>query len=124
MNMLDGKLSGEGGNLTFETNAGSIIPVPKKLMAALSKYSGEEFTVGIRPEHTGETPDSGSKIALTVIDVEPLGPHTLLIGEVGTERFTAQFSSTNKAQPDDVVDVYLDVEKVHFFRGKDGLAIR
>lgn len=124
MNMLEGKLSGSGDSLFFESESGSSIPVPKDRMSVLSQFVDEKFTLGIRPEHTSEVAGSGPKIKMKVIDIEPLGPHTLLIGEVAGEKFTAQFSSRSKAQPDDMVDVFLNVEEVHFFRDSDGRAVR
>ncbi|MEH6726342.1 MAG: sn-glycerol-3-phosphate ABC transporter ATP-binding protein UgpC [Hyphomicrobiales bacterium] len=124
MNMLDGKLSGTGDNLVFESDAGASFPIPKSRIPALAEFSGERFSLGIRPEHTSENADVGPRIQIKVIDVEPLGPHTLLIGEVGGEKFTAQFSSRSRPQPDDMVDVYVNSDEVHFFREADGRAVR
>ena len=124
MNMLEGQLIGDGDGLLFESDTGNLIPVPASKKSALSEFVGERFVLGIRPEHTSDTGTATPKVELKVIDIEPLGPHTLLIGEVGGERFTAQFSSGTKAQPDETVGVFLDVEKIHFFRGSDGLAVR
>lgn len=124
MNMIDGKLTGSDDGLVFTSDSGTVFPIPQNRVSALAEFAGERFSLGIRPEHTSEDPASGPSIQMKVIDVEPLGPHTLLIGEVGGEKFTAQFSSRSRIQPDDTVEVYLNAEEVHFFRESDGRAIR
>lgn len=120
MNMLAGQVAMEDGQPVFVSNNGFRVPAPAHLASA----AGEAMVLGIRPEHTGEDSSLGPCIKATVIEMEPLGPHTLLIGRVGDEKFTAQMPASNKSQPDDVVDVYLDRSKLHFFRASDGLALR
>lgn len=124
MNMLNGRLLRDGDAILFEAEAGFKITIPEDRQAALSEYVGEAFVLGIRPEHTSGSENLGPKLEMKVIDVEPLGPHTLLIGKVGDAKFTAQFHSGSRAAPDEEVTVYLDAEKMHFFKGSDGLAIR
>ncbi len=120
MNMLAGKIRIEDGQAVFDGNSGFSVSVPEHLAG----LAGQEVVLGIRPEHTGDDPALGPGLKSEVIELEPLGPHTLLIGQVGGEKFTAQMPATIAAEPDDVVDVYLDASKMHFFRASDGLAVR
>lgn len=120
MNILPGRVAMDGENLVFRGDSGFMIPAPDHL----GHLIGEELVLGIRPEHTGENPLLGSSIDVTVIEMEPLGPHTLLIGQAGDDRFVAQMPATSNARPDDQVSVYLDAAKMHFFRASDGLAVR
>ena len=123
MNMLNGKLTSDAGKQTFLTDSGFNIPVPANIQAALTSCMDEKIVLGIRPEHTSESADFGLKVELDVIDVEPLGPHTQIIGKVGNEKFSAQFSAGSKTKPEDKIEVYLDAEKLHFFRRSDGKAV-
>ncbi|MCG8491791.1 MAG: TOBE domain-containing protein [Sneathiellales bacterium] len=61
---------------------------------------------------------------MTVIDVEPLGSHTLAIGTVGDSKFTAQFNSKTAVKPEQQVGVSFDEERLHFFKKSDGRAVR
>lgn len=124
MNMLPGQLTAVEDELVFETDSGFKIPIPQDRETALAEHIGEPFVLGIRPEHTGNSENLGPKIELDVIDVEPLGPHTLVIGDACGDRFTAQFTSGAKADPDEKISVFLDASRIHLFRASDGLAIR
>ncbi|ASJ74404.1 ABC transporter ATP-binding protein [Granulosicoccus antarcticus] len=120
MNMLAGKILIQDERPVFIGKNGIEFPAP----AYLASMAGKEMVLGIRPEHTGEDSSLGPSIEVGVVEMEPLGPHTLLIGQVGDEKFTAQVHASNKAQPDDRVTVYLDASKMHFFRASDGVALR
>ena len=124
MNMLEGKLAGTDSDPYFEMNSGSKIPIPAGRRSALKEYLGERLVLGIRPEHTSESPDLGPGVEVNVIDIEPLGPHTSIVGNVEGAKFTAQFTSGTAVRPDEKTDVFLNVEKMHFFRNSDGMAIR
>lgn len=121
MNMLAGHVSlSDDGLPIFNGAGGHVVEAPPYLASA----AGEAVVLGIRPEHTGSDPSLGPAISVTVIEMEPLGPHTLLIGKVGDEKFTAQMPASDRSQPDDRVEVYLDRSRMHFFRASDGLALR
>ncbi len=124
MNLLHGELRQAAGGLVFAGNEGSEVPVPADRVEALSGVLGEKMILGIRPEHTGEDATLGPRVTVKVIEIEPLGPHTLVIGMVGQEKFVAQVSSATALQPDDVVEIFLDAGKMHFFRDSNGEAVR
>ncbi len=124
MNLLHGKLRQGAEGLVFAGNDGAEIPVPDDRAGVLSGHAGEKIILGIRPEHTGEDPALGPKVTVNVVEIEPLGPHTLLIGKVGQEKFVAQVSSATSVQPDDVVEIFLASGNMHFFRESNGEALR
>ena len=90
----------------------------------LMPYANEEFVLGIRPEHAGEYSGEGLTVRMKIVDIEPLGSHTLAVGHVGENGFTAQFKPDTKVRPDDLVDVSLNKENLHFFRKSDACAVR
>lgn len=124
MNLLHGELRGGDDGLVFVSRDGAEIPVPSDRYDALSALVGEKMILGIRPEHTGEDSVLGPGARVNVVEIEPLGPHTLVIGMVGQEQFIAQVSSATLLQPDDVVDIFLSSGNLHFFRETDGEAVR
>jgi multiple sugar transport system ATP-binding protein len=80
--------------------------------------------LGVRPDHVlRQDAPMGSSVRLMVKDVEPLGPHTLVIGTVGAFPFTAQMPVGVAAAPDRMIDVALDLERTHLFDKVSGKAI-
>jgi multiple sugar transport system ATP-binding protein len=125
MNMLEGRIEGEGSALRFTGPEGLSFAIPPERAAALAPLSGQGCLLGIRPEHTAEGGgEGGMGVEVDVVDVEPLGPHTLVIGEVGGRKFTGQARADTPTRPGDRVAVCFDPEKLHFFRASDGAAIR
>jgi multiple sugar transport system ATP-binding protein len=58
-----------------------------------------------------------------VKDIEPLGPHTLVIGKVGRFPFTAQMPVGVPAEPDQPFRVALDLDRAHLFDKATGRAV-
>ena len=81
---------------------------------------GEPVILGIRPEHVAAASDASQTVTLKIRAVEPLGPHTLLIGTVGPVAFTAQMPASTRAEPDQLAPVPLDLDKMHLFRKDTG----
>ena len=91
---------------------------------AEATFDGKPVVLGVRPDHVlRQDAPSGSSVRMMVKDVEPLGPHTLVIGTVGAFPFTAQMPVGVAAAPDRVIDVALDLERTHLFDKVSGKAI-
>ncbi|MDJ1009745.1 MAG: sn-glycerol-3-phosphate ABC transporter ATP-binding protein UgpC [Paracoccaceae bacterium] len=73
-----------------------------------------EVIFGIRPEHMREAEQAA---ALTFMPdaVEPLGPHTLVIGRVGDTKLTAQVDPRFGVTPGTMCTVQVDMTQAHFF---------
>ncbi len=84
---------------------------------------GKPAILGIRPEHVVGDADRSAHIEMIVRSIEPLGPHTLLIGNLGGAKFTAQMPAEIKLEPDDTVRVSLDLSKAHLFDKETGRTI-
>jgi len=122
MNFVEGELGGENGAISFRA-AGINIPVPAARHAAYAPHIGARVVAGIRPEHTVSGGRPMPTIELKVRDVEPLGPHTLLIGTAGGAPFTAQVAPHTKAAADDTALIPIDAEKMHIFLKDSGAVI-
>lgn len=118
MNFIEGEIVREGG-LRFRAKGGVDIALPVSRSGVYEKAIGIPVVAGIRPEHTVAVPGA-AQVTIRVRDVEPLGPHTLLIGVLGDAAFTAQVAASVRAAPDDQVTVPIDVEKMHIFRKDTG----
>jgi multiple sugar transport system ATP-binding protein len=89
----------------------------------LHRWRGRELTLGVRPEHIAGTTSHEGALSLLVREIEPLGPHKLLIGEVGGGRFVAQVHPHLPAEIDEVTPILVDTDRVHLFDPETGRAI-
>ncbi|MGB8980786.1 MAG: sn-glycerol-3-phosphate ABC transporter ATP-binding protein UgpC [Anaerolineales bacterium] len=104
--IADGKFVAPGMN----------VKIPQEILDRIGKHLKGDITMGIRPEHFSMEPDKSSqKITAAVSAREFLGGHTLAYLQlVGTE-LTANIKQ-NITQPlGDSIDVYMDMNHVHFF---------
>jgi multiple sugar transport system ATP-binding protein len=125
MNFLTATLVATGDAPLMQLADGTQLPLAAELQQACRQLSGAEVILGIRPEHTtsGATSVAG-KLALKVLAIEPLGSHTLLIGEVAGTRFTAQVDAHFAAQVGDFVIVDYNPANIHLFDPVSERAIR
>ena len=123
MNFLEGSLEQSGTALAFRTADGVLVPIPSSRSGKLADAVGNPVVLGIRPEHTMTAVPSFPTIPVKVADVEPLGPHTLAIGTAGSAAFTAQVPAGSAIVHDDIINVPIDPEKMHFFLKSTGEAI-
>jgi multiple sugar transport system ATP-binding protein len=124
MNFIHGEISARDGALVFSEPSGTVLKLPKSREAAFAGSVGKPVVLGVRPDHVlRQDAPMGSSVRLMVKDVEPLGPHTLVIGTVGAFPFTAQMPVGVAAAPDRMIDVALDLERTHLFDKVSGKAI-
>jgi multiple sugar transport system ATP-binding protein len=116
MNFLTGEIvRGEGG-LHFRGAGDVDIKIPAARAEAVCRLEGKPAILGIRPEHTVVQQPTEASVTLAVRDVEPLGPHTLVIGDIGgATTFTAQVAAATRYAPDDRITISIDVAKIHIF---------
>jgi multiple sugar transport system ATP-binding protein len=121
MNFINGKVTARDGALRFTGPANTELTIPKSRENVYAGTVGKPVVLGIRPDHIArDSVSTASSIRITVKDVEPLGPHTLVIGSIGSDPFTAQMQVGVTARPDETFDVPLDLEKAHLFDGATG----
>jgi multiple sugar transport system ATP-binding protein len=129
MNFLEGKLIERAGRLVFDEGTG-VLPVPAWAAEALRGHVGEEVCVGVRPEALSDKQRARFETADNVLPmklwlVQPLGGTMHL--HLSTERhpqIVAQVDATPGLKAGDVVPVYFDPARLHFFeKGEMGKAL-
>jgi multiple sugar transport system ATP-binding protein len=124
MNFIHGEIVARDGALCFIEPSGTALALPKSREAAYTASIGKLVVLGVRPDHVvHQGAPAGSFVRMIVRDVEPLGPHTLVIGTVGAFPFTAQMQVGVAAEPDRPFDVGLDLERAHLFDRASGQVI-
>jgi multiple sugar transport system ATP-binding protein len=100
-----------------------MLPVPAARRAALSARDGLAVTIGLRPEHVAG--GAAGPVTLPILPrvIEPLGAHTLILGEVAGSKFTAQVDAHFPVQPDEPATISLDPERLHLFETASGKAV-
>ena len=88
--------------------------------ARLKPYAGKPVTLGIRPDDTSA---ASNGISLSVDTVEPLGPHTLALGKVGSTKFIAKLEAHARPEAGTSLTIAFDGRKAHFFDRDSGNAL-
>ncbi len=123
MNMLPATVVEDGAGIALLLEGGAQIPIPAELGARYRGALGEAVTFGIRPENAGDVATDAS--AQMVVDtIEPLGPHTLVLGHIGGTTVTAQMSARVHPEIGSTVPVHFDMARMHLFDASTGAAIR
>jgi multiple sugar transport system ATP-binding protein len=124
MNFIHGEVVARDGAFLFTEASGTSLVLPKSREVAYAGSVGKPVVLGVRPDHViRQAAPAGSSIRMIVKDVEPLGPHTLVIGTFGAFPFTVQMQVGVAAEPDRPFEVGLDLERAHLFDAASGRII-
>ena len=119
MNFLPGKFVGG----RFEGEEGSSLELPGERCS--KAVDGQEVICGIRPEHVlAENGELPNKVRMMVKVVEPLGPHTLLVGVAGSTAYTAQVPAAFRANPKDEPSFAVNINEIHLFDKATGKTLK
>ncbi|OWJ59883.1 ABC transporter ATP-binding protein [Inquilinus limosus] len=112
-----------GGTPGLRLEDGTVLPAPAGKRAALAGREGLAVTIGLRPEHVAG--GGAGPVTLPILPrvIEPLGAHTLILGEVAGARFTAQVDAHFPARPDEPTTISLDPDRLHLFETAGGSAL-
>jgi multiple sugar transport system ATP-binding protein len=112
MNFLDGTLEQAGGGLALRFGD-QTLPLPQAGLEAHA-YVGKKVLAGIRPEsfHSGR---KGAILSGTVDVVEPTGPDTMVIINVGGQLITARLGARERATPGDAKTLAVDTAGINLF---------
>lgn len=116
MNIFNGKIAGK------EVQIGAAkLPLPNSIAGRLPS-SVRSIKIGIRPEHFRKSECQG-ELALSPNSIEPLGPHTIVIGQYDGVRVSAQIGAHDPVEIGTEITVPVDMDEAHFFDGETGLRI-
>jgi multiple sugar transport system ATP-binding protein len=105
------------------------ITLPDFLSSKVSAGQGDEFIFGIRPEHflnklvgNGQTDDL-PVIKATINVIETLGKETFLDLNTGAHSLTALLDADIEAKTHQDIELVPNMDKIHLFNSKSGVAI-
>jgi len=124
MNFLDADVIEMGEGRGVRLQDGTELRFDREQAKPLADAVGRPITLGLRPEHIEGGDHGDATIRFAPQAIEPLGPHTLLIGSVNDAPFTAQVDALFPAAPEQPCTVSCDMAKAHLFDRESGQAIR
>ena len=114
MNLIDGTISDSG---TVVLGSGL------ELSLGASLRAGAEVTLGIRPEYISLSDTGGMKARCMVTVIEPTGPATILVVEMGDEKVTIEVTGRVAHKVGDFIDIWMAKEHCHLFDTSSGIRL-
>ena len=121
MNFADGRIVQYGEDYYLQFGQYQLrLPESKNLDYQLEDYVDTDVTFGIRPEHIYDSPEFIAAHPEGVLEAnvevtELMGAEIYLYVSVDGIPFTARVAPTSTAQPGDMIQIAIDVEKIHLF---------
>jgi multiple sugar transport system ATP-binding protein len=121
MNFLAGTLDVDGGTAVLKHAAGTLrLP---RLEQDVSAIFGRPALLGVRPESLHPVNDDGPSLAGTVDVVEPTGPDTHVLFDVGGQPVTARLGPRTGLRHGDTVALAVDTSAISLFDPETGLRL-
>jgi multiple sugar transport system ATP-binding protein len=120
MNFFNGKVVEEGGRLCFDEGSGKL-PIADWAKNELAAYVGRDVVMGVRPESMADKSHArfktdGGAIGMRVTLVQPLGDKMdVYLATESHKHSVAHVDAFAGVQAGDVLDMYFDMGRVHFF---------
>ncbi len=109
INLLEGRLTDNQSGHTFTSGA---LTIPLERRDELNNYSGQNITIGIRPEAL--TPGDGPVKGIIEL-IEHLGPETLVYIKAGDTSLIAKAPSDFRGRQGEAISLNPDSKVIHFF---------
>jgi len=124
MNFVDVRLDGSGEQAMLQ-GPGLEVPLPERFRGRATGWGGRQLVIGFRPEHLDvSAPNGASGTVRGRADVvEYLGNQELIHVDAEGHDIVALVDSENRVRPDDVLTLYVSLEKVHIFDPESGASI-
>ena len=121
MNFADGRIVKYGEDYYLQFGQYQLLlPPSKNLDYQLEDYVDTDVTFGIRPEHIHDDPEyvamhPEGALEANVEVTELMGAEIYLYVSVDGIPLTARVEPTSPSQPGDLINIAIDVEKIHLF---------
>ena len=123
MNFLDGRVVRADGGLAVRLANEAVLALPASTEASVQPYIDRPVVLGIRPEHMAGGGEGEAVVSFRPKVIEPLGPHTMLIGELAGAAFTAQVDAHFAASLDVESPITLQMPNAHLFDPESGRSL-
>jgi multiple sugar transport system ATP-binding protein len=121
MNLIPAALAAQNGKLMLTMGEGSAairLELPDQ-PAAVVQYAGEKVIAGLRPEaigvESGRAPDALREVQVKVLVMEPTGPDTLAVLDMGGIEVAARLGADMPHRPGERCALRVDLSKLVLF---------
>ncbi|WFR99354.1 ABC transporter ATP-binding protein [Rhizobium tumorigenes] len=118
MNVLDGVVEGMGGYPVVRLKDGT----PLRIAAGRRVTSGQEVTIGLRPENLNPA-GNGSPLSGRTLLVEPTGAQTHVLFEIAGQQMTAVVDGEFPVSYGAALNVNINPDQVYVFDRISGIAL-
>ena len=126
MNVLPGRIAMAEQGCQLELADGLVLPLAPAIAEQFLLAHGQSVTVGLRPEAFTQRTSKPTAVALEVAVelVEPLGAETLVYFPIGVVTVCGRVDDDVKHDPDIILPISVDMERLHLFDSGTGLSLR
>jgi multiple sugar transport system ATP-binding protein len=118
INFIEGDIKNTSG-LVFENEKVNfridISQIPNK---RIIEFVNKRIVMGIRPENISEKPSQENnyqKYSILISAIEQMGNEMLIYTQLDDKQLTARLLPDTSKSAGDMMDIYLDINKMHFF---------
>jgi multiple sugar transport system ATP-binding protein len=112
MNLVSGTIVANGSIQSFKANAGWNVPLPGRQLAAVT---GQQVTLGIRPEDIRPVSSAEADMQATIAIVERLGAETYLNIQNGEDTLLVRAQGDLALRPGETVHLAMNHDAFHLF---------
>ena len=127
MNFLYGKIIQENGLKFVENGSALKLYINPEYTPRLEKYKDKPVILGIRPEdiHVFDASkvDSSQKFIANIEVGEPMGNEIFIYFNIGDTQIVGRLPSFVNVKRGDLLDLFFDISKLHFFDVETEMAI-
>jgi multiple sugar transport system ATP-binding protein len=121
MNFVEAEILVHNGDMYVDAG-GFRLPVPPQKRGALQAYAGLPVILGLRPSDVFDVrqsppvpPGADNTFRGKVEVVEPLGAESIIHLRVGQDELLVKVDGATSAEPDQEMELVVDLDRLHFF---------
>jgi multiple sugar transport system ATP-binding protein len=118
INFIEGDIKNTGSLVFVNEKLNLRINISQMANKGISKYANKRIAMGIRPENISERPSGENnfqKCSILISAIEQMGNEMLIYTQLDDKQLTARLSPDTSIRSGDMMDIYLDVNRMHFF---------
>ncbi|MEN8225259.1 MAG: sn-glycerol-3-phosphate ABC transporter ATP-binding protein UgpC [Bacteroidota bacterium] len=118
VNFIEGEIKHADGLVFQNEKIHFKIDISQIANKGISKYAGKRIVMGIRPENISARPSNENNIhkhSILISAIEQMGNEMLIYTQLDNKQLTARLSPDTSIKAGEMMDIYLDVDKMHFF---------
>ncbi len=129
MNFISCRVADENGTIYIDEGTAKLrVPARGADILRRAGRAGKDVILGVRPENIGDKlytqPKYPDCVLTAVVDVvEPMGSEVYCLLKTERNNIQARFGGSSRVQPNQEIDVVIDLDAIHFFDPDSGVVL-